>query len=144
MCCERKNEFREKWFGLAPGQLYTYPARCWRKKRRLHPPEDPKLRLLEIKPGECPLELRWAHLGRGDGGRDLGWALGKAGWLLGPQSWVPWKSKGAHVVLRAVSVPALGLNRQCPPELLGPCALFFVFILPPEGSKANGHGSHPG
>ncbi|KAB0374480.1 hypothetical protein FD755_012972 [Muntiacus reevesi] len=36
--------------GLAPGQLYTYPARCWRKKRRLHPPEDPKLRLLEIKP----------------------------------------------------------------------------------------------
>lgn len=43
--------------GLAPGQLYTYPARCWRKKRRLHPPEDPKLRLLEIKPGQCPLEL---------------------------------------------------------------------------------------
>ncbi|KAB0342331.1 hypothetical protein FD754_019257 [Muntiacus muntjak] len=39
-----------KMFRLAPGQLYTYPARCWRKKRRLHPPEDPKLRLLEIKP----------------------------------------------------------------------------------------------
>uniref|UniRef100_A0A8D1RW31 Double PHD fingers 3 n=1 Tax=Sus scrofa TaxID=9823 RepID=A0A8D1RW31_PIG len=43
--------------GLAPGQLYTYPARCWRKKRRLHPPEDPKLRLLEIKPEvELPLK----------------------------------------------------------------------------------------
>nr|XP_020768999.1 zinc finger protein DPF3-like [Odocoileus virginianus texanus] len=42
---------------LAPGQLYTYPARCWRKKRRLHPPEDPKLRLLEIKPEvELPLK----------------------------------------------------------------------------------------
>lgn len=49
--------------GLAPGQLYTYPARCWRKKRRLHPPEDPKLRLLEIKPGECPVELGWAETG---------------------------------------------------------------------------------
>ena len=49
--------------GLAPGQLYTYPARCWRKKRRLHPPEDPKLRLLEIKPGECPGELGWAETG---------------------------------------------------------------------------------
>lgn len=47
--------------GLAPGQLYTYPARCWRKKRRLHPPEDPKLRLLEIKPGKCPVELSWAR-----------------------------------------------------------------------------------
>lgn len=51
--------------GLAPGQLYTYPARCWRKKRRLHPPEDPKLRLLEIKPGQYPLELGWVHNGRG-------------------------------------------------------------------------------
>lgn len=40
--------------GLAPGQLYTYPARCWRKKRRLHPPEDSRLKLLEIKPGRCP------------------------------------------------------------------------------------------
>lgn len=49
--------------GLAPGQLYTYPARCWRKKRRLHPPEDPKLRLLEIKPGECSVELGWAGTG---------------------------------------------------------------------------------
>ncbi|XP_075470347.1 zinc finger protein DPF3 isoform X7 [Ascaphus truei] len=42
-------EKRHRGPGLAPGQLYTYPARCWRKKRRLHPPEDPRLRLLEIK-----------------------------------------------------------------------------------------------
>ncbi|KAE8587256.1 hypothetical protein XENTR_v10021910 [Xenopus tropicalis] len=42
-------EKRHRGPGMAPGQLYTYPARCWRKKRRLHPPEDPRLRLLEIK-----------------------------------------------------------------------------------------------
>ncbi|XP_078089849.1 zinc finger protein DPF3 [Mustelus asterias] len=42
-------EKRHRGPGLAPGQLYTYPARCWRKKRRLHPPEDPRLRLCEIK-----------------------------------------------------------------------------------------------
>uniref|UniRef100_A0A8C4JZF8 Uncharacterized LOC112979863 n=1 Tax=Dromaius novaehollandiae TaxID=8790 RepID=A0A8C4JZF8_DRONO len=34
--------------GLAPGQIYTYPARCWRKKRRLNILEDPRLR-----PCEC-------------------------------------------------------------------------------------------
>uniref|UniRef100_A0A8C9EMN7 DPF1-3 N-terminal domain-containing protein n=1 Tax=Pavo cristatus TaxID=9049 RepID=A0A8C9EMN7_PAVCR len=44
-------EKRHRGPGLAPGQLYTYPARCWRKKRRLHPPEDSRLKLLEIKPG---------------------------------------------------------------------------------------------
>ncbi|XP_036769197.1 zinc finger protein DPF3 isoform X3 [Manis pentadactyla] len=50
-------EKRHRGPGLAPGQLYTYPARCWRKKRRLHPPEEPKLRLLEIKPEvELPLK----------------------------------------------------------------------------------------
>ncbi|KAM9202537.1 zinc finger protein DPF3 isoform 1-T1 [Dugong dugon] len=50
-------EKRHRGPGLAPGQLYTYPARCWRKKRRLHPPEDPKLRLLEVKPEvELPLK----------------------------------------------------------------------------------------
>ncbi|XP_056401757.1 zinc finger protein DPF3 isoform X2 [Hyla sarda] len=42
-------EKRHRGPGVAPGQLYTYPARCWRKKRRLHHPEDPRLRLLEIK-----------------------------------------------------------------------------------------------
>uniref|UniRef100_A0A6I8PHL0 Double PHD fingers 3 n=1 Tax=Ornithorhynchus anatinus TaxID=9258 RepID=A0A6I8PHL0_ORNAN len=50
-------EKRHRGPGLAPGQLYTYPARCWRKKRRLLPPEDPKMRLLEIKPEkEVPLK----------------------------------------------------------------------------------------
>ncbi|KAF6731681.1 Zinc finger protein DPF3 [Oryzias melastigma] len=29
--------------GGAPGQMYTYPARCWRKKRRLHNTTDPRL-----------------------------------------------------------------------------------------------------
>uniref|UniRef100_A0A8C7A389 DPF1-3 N-terminal domain-containing protein n=1 Tax=Nothoprocta perdicaria TaxID=30464 RepID=A0A8C7A389_NOTPE len=29
--------------GLSPGQLYSYPARCWRKRRRLHILEDPRL-----------------------------------------------------------------------------------------------------
>ncbi|XP_051877268.1 zinc finger protein DPF3 isoform X5 [Pristis pectinata] len=50
-------EKRHRGPGLAPGQLYTYPARCWRKKRRLHPPEDPRLRLCEIKlEGEITLK----------------------------------------------------------------------------------------
>uniref|UniRef100_A0A672GB67 Zinc finger protein DPF3-like n=1 Tax=Salarias fasciatus TaxID=181472 RepID=A0A672GB67_SALFA len=29
--------------GVAAGQMYTYPARCWRKKRRLHNTSDPRL-----------------------------------------------------------------------------------------------------
>uniref|UniRef100_A0A3B4A945 DPF1-3 N-terminal domain-containing protein n=1 Tax=Periophthalmus magnuspinnatus TaxID=409849 RepID=A0A3B4A945_9GOBI len=37
--------------GRAAGQMYTYPARCWRKKRRLHPPLDPQLRLCELRLG---------------------------------------------------------------------------------------------
>uniref|UniRef100_UPI00398F2EAD zinc finger protein DPF3-like n=1 Tax=Pristiophorus japonicus TaxID=55135 RepID=UPI00398F2EAD len=48
-------EKRHRGPGLSPGQLYTYPARYWRKKRRLHPPED--LRLCEIKlQGEISLK----------------------------------------------------------------------------------------
>ncbi|KAG7277052.1 hypothetical protein CRUP_025462 [Coryphaenoides rupestris] len=35
--------------GHAPGQLYTYPARCWRKKRRLNILEDPRLGPIEFK-----------------------------------------------------------------------------------------------
>ncbi|KAK3563148.1 hypothetical protein QTP86_016384 [Hemibagrus guttatus] len=31
--------------GLAAGQMYTYPARCWRKKRRLHTSMDSSLHL---------------------------------------------------------------------------------------------------
>lgn len=37
--------------GHAPGQLYTYPARCWRKKRRLNILEDPRLVPIEFKIG---------------------------------------------------------------------------------------------
>ncbi|XP_058235626.1 zinc finger protein DPF3 isoform X1 [Hemibagrus wyckioides] len=42
-------EKRHRGPGLAAGQMYTYPARCWRKKRRLHPPIDPQLRLCELR-----------------------------------------------------------------------------------------------
>uniref|UniRef100_A0A672SDP3 Zinc finger protein DPF3 n=1 Tax=Sinocyclocheilus grahami TaxID=75366 RepID=A0A672SDP3_SINGR len=42
-------EKRHRGPGLAAGQMYTYPARCWRKKRRLHPPLDPQLRLCELR-----------------------------------------------------------------------------------------------
>lgn len=38
--------------GLAPGQIYTYPARCWRKRRRLNILEDPRLRPCEFKIGK--------------------------------------------------------------------------------------------
>lgn len=37
--------------GVAPGQLYTYPARRWRKKRRSNPPEDPRLAFPSLKAG---------------------------------------------------------------------------------------------
>lgn len=43
--------------GLAAGQMYSYPARCWRKKRRLHPPLDPQLRLCELRLGEWLIVL---------------------------------------------------------------------------------------
>uniref|UniRef100_A0A8C1S8L0 D4, zinc and double PHD fingers, family 3 n=1 Tax=Cyprinus carpio TaxID=7962 RepID=A0A8C1S8L0_CYPCA len=42
-------EKRHRGPGLAAGQMYSYPARCWRKKRRLHPPLDPQLRLCELR-----------------------------------------------------------------------------------------------
>lgn len=41
------------FLGQAAGQMYTYPARCWRKKRRLHPPLDPQLRLCELRLGNA-------------------------------------------------------------------------------------------
>ncbi|KAK1150945.1 zinc finger protein ubi-d4 isoform X2 [Acipenser oxyrinchus oxyrinchus] len=43
-------EKRHRGPGVAPGQLYTYPARRWRKKRRAHPPEDPRLSFPPLKP----------------------------------------------------------------------------------------------
>ncbi|XP_049897255.1 zinc finger protein ubi-d4 isoform X1 [Epinephelus moara] len=36
-------EKRHRGPGMAPGQLYTYPSRRWRKKRRSHSHEDPRL-----------------------------------------------------------------------------------------------------
>uniref|UniRef100_A0AAY5E9G1 DPF1-3 N-terminal domain-containing protein n=1 Tax=Electrophorus electricus TaxID=8005 RepID=A0AAY5E9G1_ELEEL len=36
--------------GVAAGQMYTYPARCWRKKRRLHTSMDPSLHLYVMEP----------------------------------------------------------------------------------------------
>ncbi|XP_023657965.1 zinc finger protein DPF3 isoform X2 [Paramormyrops kingsleyae] len=42
-------EQRHRGPGLAAGQMYTYPARCWRKKRRLHTPVDPQLRLCDLR-----------------------------------------------------------------------------------------------
>ncbi|KAJ4939031.1 hypothetical protein JOQ06_028494 [Pogonophryne albipinna] len=35
--------------GVAAGQMYTYPARCWRKKRRLHNATDPGLGIYGLK-----------------------------------------------------------------------------------------------
>uniref|UniRef100_A0A2I3G8W2 Double PHD fingers 1 n=1 Tax=Nomascus leucogenys TaxID=61853 RepID=A0A2I3G8W2_NOMLE len=49
--------FLDSQTGLAPGQIYTYPARCWRKKRRLNILEDPRLRPCEYKIDcEAPLK----------------------------------------------------------------------------------------
>ncbi|KAJ8378139.1 hypothetical protein AAFF_G00247770 [Aldrovandia affinis] len=42
-------EQRHRGPGAAAGQMYTYPARCWRKKRRMHPPADPQMRLCELR-----------------------------------------------------------------------------------------------
>ncbi|XP_029470540.1 zinc finger protein ubi-d4 isoform X7 [Rhinatrema bivittatum] len=43
-------EKRHRGPGLASGQLYSYPSRRWRKRRRAHPPEDPRLTFPSIKP----------------------------------------------------------------------------------------------
>ncbi|OCT81766.1 zinc finger protein ubi-d4 B isoform X3 [Xenopus laevis] len=43
-------EKRHRGQASAPGQLYTYPSRRWRKKRRAHPPEDPRLSFPSLKP----------------------------------------------------------------------------------------------
>ncbi|KAF5928177.1 hypothetical protein HPG69_018414 [Diceros bicornis minor] len=50
-------EKRHRGPGLASGQLYSYPARRWRKKRRAHPPEDPRLSFPSIKPGKAHSSL---------------------------------------------------------------------------------------
>ncbi|XP_069501079.1 zinc finger protein ubi-d4 isoform X2 [Ambystoma mexicanum] len=43
-------EKRHRGPGMSAGQLYSYPSRRWRKKRRAHPPEDPRLIFPPIKP----------------------------------------------------------------------------------------------
>lgn len=48
--------------GHAPGQLYTYPARCWRKKRRLNILEDPRLVPIEFKIGNWGTRLDFRNL----------------------------------------------------------------------------------
>ncbi|XP_035636794.1 zinc finger protein ubi-d4-like isoform X3 [Oncorhynchus keta] len=50
-------EKRHRGPGVAPGQLYTYPSRRWRKKRRSHPPEDPRLIFPPLK-SELDLGLK--------------------------------------------------------------------------------------
>uniref|UniRef100_A0A1A8HUE4 D4, zinc and double PHD fingers family 2 n=1 Tax=Nothobranchius kuhntae TaxID=321403 RepID=A0A1A8HUE4_NOTKU len=51
---------------MAPGQLYTYPSRRWRKKRRSHPPEDPRLIFPPVK-SELDLGLKKDGLLSSDG-----------------------------------------------------------------------------
>uniref|UniRef100_A0A4W5QDB9 Double PHD fingers 2 n=1 Tax=Hucho hucho TaxID=62062 RepID=A0A4W5QDB9_9TELE len=51
-------EKRHRGPGVAPGQLYTYPSRRWRKKRRAHPPEDPRLVFPPLKSVELDLGLK--------------------------------------------------------------------------------------
>lgn len=60
-------EKRHRSAGVAPGQLYTYPARRWRKKRRSHPPEDPRLAFPPLKAADLELGLKRDALGGVDG-----------------------------------------------------------------------------
>ncbi|XP_062341313.1 zinc finger protein ubi-d4-like isoform X3 [Osmerus eperlanus] len=59
-------EKRHRGPGMAPGQLYTYPSRRWRKRRRAHPPEDPRLAFPSLK-SELDLGLKRDVLGASDG-----------------------------------------------------------------------------
>uniref|UniRef100_A0A3Q2Q928 Double PHD fingers 2 n=1 Tax=Fundulus heteroclitus TaxID=8078 RepID=A0A3Q2Q928_FUNHE len=60
-------EKRHRGPGMAPGQLYTYPARRWRKKRRSHPPEDPRLIFPPVKSGTTSTRLKKDALLSSDG-----------------------------------------------------------------------------
>ncbi|PIO24710.1 hypothetical protein AB205_0128440 [Aquarana catesbeiana] len=51
-------EKRHRGPGTAPGQLYTYPSRRWRKRRRAHPPEDPRLTFPSLKPADSEQILK--------------------------------------------------------------------------------------
>ncbi|XP_016328241.1 zinc finger protein ubi-d4-like [Sinocyclocheilus anshuiensis] len=60
-------EKRHRSAGTTPGQLYTYPARRWRKKRRAHPPEEPALVFPPLKAAELELGMKKDVLGPVDG-----------------------------------------------------------------------------
>ncbi|KAL4622951.1 zinc finger protein ubi-d4-like isoform X1 [Arapaima gigas] len=51
-------EKRHRHPGLNHGQLYTYPARRWRKKRDVHPPEDSRLAFSPVKSAELEVGLK--------------------------------------------------------------------------------------
>ncbi|KAK2513043.1 hypothetical protein Q9966_016233 [Columba livia] len=57
-------EKRHRGPGLAAGQLYSYPARRWRKRRRAHPARGPAARL--------PRHQTRSRLGGEEGGRAAG------------------------------------------------------------------------
>ncbi|XP_038821049.1 zinc finger protein ubi-d4-like isoform X2 [Salvelinus namaycush] len=59
-------EKRHRGPGVAPGQLYTYPSRRWRKKRRALPPEDPRLVFPPLK-SELDLGFKKDALSSSDG-----------------------------------------------------------------------------
>eukprot|EP00064_Thunnus_orientalis_P001920 superscaffoldBa00000131_g1924 len=54
LCAERsvRLPFLDSQTGVAAGQMYTYPARCWRKKRRLHNTSDPRLGIYGLQLGK--------------------------------------------------------------------------------------------
>uniref|UniRef100_A0A8C7LGC0 Double PHD fingers 2 n=1 Tax=Oncorhynchus kisutch TaxID=8019 RepID=A0A8C7LGC0_ONCKI len=59
-------EKRHRGPGVTPGQLYTYPSRRWRKKRRALPPEDPRLVFPPLK-SELDLGFKKDALSSSDG-----------------------------------------------------------------------------
>uniref|UniRef100_A0A673WPL8 D4, zinc and double PHD fingers family 2, like n=1 Tax=Salmo trutta TaxID=8032 RepID=A0A673WPL8_SALTR len=62
-------EKRHRSAGMAPGQLYSYPSRRWRKRRRSHPPEDPRLipntlyKKVCVAPNALSVHLSYLELG---------------------------------------------------------------------------------
>ena len=66
MCFKRWNSFCVDVYccyhaGVSAGQMYTYPARCWRKKRRLHNATDPRLGIYGLQLGKTlqPVSLNY-------------------------------------------------------------------------------------
>ncbi|KAJ8337966.1 hypothetical protein SKAU_G00369320 [Synaphobranchus kaupii] len=106
-------EKRHRGPGIAPGQLYTYPARRWRKKRRSHPPEDPPpcfpspqsrggAGAEEGRGGSC----RWQQLGSPAEGRAPGKARHPG--TAGPRG----RAQPARVHWRDPTIPPPALGRE--------------------------------